>query len=142
MSVSVVDTIPKVLHRNAVARRVIAYIEDNYADGISLADVAQALNYSPSHLTSLVRKETGRPVTAWIIERRLREARERLLATDDPVAAVAEAVGFRDVHYFSRRFARSSGTSPSGWRARFLERRQAVQTCPTCGTCLFNQAAG
>jgi AraC family transcriptional regulator, transcriptional activator of pobA len=133
---------PKALHRSTVVQLAIAYIEKNYAHGISLADVAHALNYSPCHLTSLVRKETGRPVTAWIIERRLREARERLLATDDPVAAVAEAVGFRDVTYFVRRFARSSGTTPSQWRARFLERRQAIPTCPTCGTCLSNEAAG
>jgi AraC-like DNA-binding protein len=131
---------PKALHRNTVAQRVIAYIESNYADGISLADVARALNYSPSHLTSLVRKETGRPVTAWIIERRLREARERLLSTNEPVSAVAEAVGFRDLTYFTRQFARSNGATPTRWRARYVEKREAVTTCPTCGTCRFAEA--
>ena len=134
-------TMPRALERNTTVQRVIAYIENNYADGISLVDVARALNYSSSHLTSLVRKETGRPVTAWIIERRLRAARERLLATTEGVAEVAEAVGFRDAAYFARRFARSNGTTPSRWRARFLQQHEAVQTCPTCGTCRFVDAA-
>jgi AraC family transcriptional regulator, transcriptional activator of pobA len=99
-----------------VVQRVGEFIEENYADGISLSDVARALNYSPSHLTSLVRKCTGRPVTAWIIERRILAARERLLASNEPVASIAEAVGFRDVGYFARRFARANGASPAQWR--------------------------
>jgi len=130
------------LSRNAIVQRVIEFIEDNYADGISLADVARAFNYSPCYLTSLVRKQTGRPVTSWIIERRLLAARERLLATDEPVATVAEAVGFRDTAYFARQFARSNGTTPTRWRTRLLAQREAVQTCPTCGTWRFIEAAG
>jgi AraC family transcriptional activator of pobA len=120
--------------RNTVVQHVFDFIEANYADGISLADVARSLSYTPNHLTSLVRRKTGRPVTAWIIERRLRAAQERLLATDDSVAVVAEAVGFRDVSYFTRRFARANGTTPSQWRASSFVQREAFAACPTCGT--------
>jgi AraC family transcriptional activator of pobA len=128
-----------------VVQRVVDFIEANYADGISLSDVARALNYSPSHLTSLVRKCTGRPVTAWIIERRILAARERLLATNEPVAMVAEAVGFRDVGYFARRFTRANGATPSQWRTRNIPQREespSPLTCPTCGTYRVFAAAG
>jgi|HubBroStandDraft_2_1064218.scaffolds.fasta_scaffold677975_1 AraC family transcriptional regulator, transcriptional activator of pobA len=108
---------------HSVVQRTIDFIEGKYADGISLADVARALNYSPSHLTTIVRRETGRPVMAWIIERRLLAARERLLATDDSVAVVAEAVGFRDVCYFTRCFSRANGATPGRWRMRSAVRR-------------------
>jgi AraC family transcriptional activator of pobA len=129
-------------NRHPIVARVIEFIEANYADGISLADVARAFNYSPSHLTSLVRRETGRPVTAWIIERRMLAARERLVATDEPVATVAEAVGFRDVAYFARRFTRANGTTPARWRTRYLHRPEAHRSCPTCGSHVFLEAAG
>lgn len=129
-------------NRHPIVARVIDFIEAYYADGISLAHVARAFNYSPSHLTSLVRRETGRPVTAWIIERRLLAARERLVSTDEPVATVAEAVGFRDVAYFARRFTRANGTTPARWRTRYLLRPEARRSCPTCGTCLFLEDAG
>jgi AraC family transcriptional regulator, transcriptional activator of pobA len=101
-----------------VVERVVDFIEENYADGISLSDVARALHYSPGHLTTVIRKHLGRPVTALIIERRLLAARERLLTTEEPVAVVGEAVGFRDMRYFVRSFVRAHGTSPSQWRTR------------------------
>jgi AraC family transcriptional activator of pobA len=101
-----------------LVQRVKDYIEQNYANGISLAHVARALHYSPAHLTSVVRKKTGRPITAWIIERRISAARERLLTTDEKVAAVAEAVGFNDTTYFARQFARANGATPARWRRK------------------------
>jgi AraC family transcriptional activator of pobA len=123
-------------------QRVIDFIEANYADGISLADVASALSYSPSHLTSLVRRVTGRPVTAWIIERRMLAARERLAASDESISAVAEAVGFRNVTYFTRRFARANGTTPSQWRSRYTAQRDVCYTCPACGALRQFETAG
>jgi AraC family transcriptional regulator, transcriptional activator of pobA len=138
---SPLETIPRKANRTTVLQRVRAFIDDHYADGISLVDVARALNYAPAHLTSVVRRETGRPVTAWIIERRMAAARERLLATDETVAAVAEAVGFRDVGYFARRFARANGATPSRWRARYFVHHEAFPACPTCGTRRFLEAA-
>ena len=115
-----------------VVERVVNFIEENYADGISLSDVARALHYSPAHLTSVIRKRVGRPVTALIIERRLLAARERLLTTSEPVAVVGEAVGFRDLRYFERRFARAHGTSPSQWRTRAMAQPDICATRPAC----------
>lgn len=126
--------------RTSVVQRVKDFIEEHYADGISLVDVARALNYSPSHLTWVIRKATGRPVTAWIIERRLIAARERLISTDESVAIVGEAVGFRNAAYFARRFARAHGTTPGRWRKRFVVHHDRPVTCPTCGAHRFLEA--
>jgi AraC-like DNA-binding protein len=92
------------------------FIEQRYARPISLADVARAVGRTPAHLTSLVRRETGRTVLAWITERRMAEARRRLLETEDDVADVAEAVGYSDVSYFIRLFRRLHGETPRGFR--------------------------
>lgn len=125
-----------------VVERVKQFIEEHYSDGISLAQVAQALNYSPSYLTYVVRKETGRPITAWIIERRLIAARELLLTTKESVTAVAEAVGFRDGAYFARQFARANGMTPARWRNRYLARRHSFHTCEKCGALHFFEEVG
>lgn len=133
---------PGELNQTAVVSRVRDFIERHYAEGISLAQVAQAMHYSPAHLTYVVRKHTGRPVTAWIIQRRLMAARERLLKTAETVTAVAEAVGFRDAAYFTRQFSRAHGETPTRWRLHYLARPDVRQTCPTCGTDHFFEAAG
>lgn len=95
---------------------VFEVIEQQYAEGISLADVAAAVSLTPGHLTTAVRQETGRTVLEWITERRMIEARRLLVQTDLPVQAVARRVGYADPAYFTRIFRRNHDTTPSAWR--------------------------
>jgi AraC-like DNA-binding protein len=96
---------------------VFAVIDRRHAEPLSLRDVASELGMTPGHLTTVVRRRTGRTVQEWIIERRMAEARKLLAETDLPVAEVAHRVGVADPGYFSRLFGRTHGTSPRKWRA-------------------------
>lgn len=95
---------------------VFAFIEEHFAEPVSLRDVAAAVALTPGHLTTVVGRRTGRTVQAWIGERRLAEARRLLAETDEPVETVGRRVGFRDASYFSRRFRRAHGVTPAAWR--------------------------
>jgi AraC-like DNA-binding protein len=97
---------------------VFTVIDARHAEPLSLRDVARHLGMTPGHLTTVVRRRTGRTVQEWIIERRMAEARGLLAETDLPVAEVARRVGVADPGYFSRLFSRMHGTSPRKWRAR------------------------
>lgn len=100
-----------------IVRGVVDYVEQNFASSISLRDVADALGYSPAHLTHRFSSLTGVPVTAWIIKRRLSAAQELLTETKQDVVAVCEAVGFGDICYFTRQFVRHVGVTPSRFRS-------------------------
>jgi AraC-like DNA-binding protein len=100
-----------------IVRSVVDYVEENFASSISLRDVAQALGYSPAHLTHRFAVLTGTPVTAWIIKRRLSAAQELLAETKQDVVAVCEAVGFGDICYFTRQFVRHVGVTPTQFRS-------------------------
>ncbi|HEX2285899.1 MAG TPA: helix-turn-helix transcriptional regulator, partial [Mycobacterium sp.] len=89
-----------------------------HAEPLSLRDVAREVGMTPGHLTTVVRRRTGRTVQDWIIERRMAESRRLLADTDLPVAEVARRVGISDPGYFSRLFRRTHGTSPRTWRGR------------------------
>lgn len=97
---------------------VFAVIDRRLDEPLSLRDVACELGVTPGHLTTVVRRRTGRTVGDWIIERRMAEARGLLAATDLPVAEVASRVGIADPGYFSRLFSRTHGISPRQWRTR------------------------
>jgi AraC family transcriptional regulator, transcriptional activator of pobA len=97
---------------------VFALIDERHAEPLSLRDVARELGMTPGHLTTVVRRRTGRTVQEWIIERRIAEARRLLAETDLPVAEVARRVGVPDPGYFSRLFRRAHGASPRKWRGR------------------------
>jgi AraC-like DNA-binding protein len=95
---------------------VFAVIDRRHGEALSLRDVARELGVTPGHLTTVVRRRTGRTVQDWIIERRMAEARTLLSDTDLPVAEVARRVGMADPGYFSRLFRRAHGASPRQWR--------------------------
>ncbi len=93
-------------------------IDRRHAEPLSLRDVARELGLTPGHLTTIVRRRTGRTVGEWITERRMAEARTLLAETDLPIAEVAGRVGIGDPGYFSRLFSRAHGVSPRKWRSR------------------------
>jgi AraC-like DNA-binding protein len=95
---------------------VFEVIERRYPEPLSLRDVAAALSLTPGHLTTTVRRKTGRTVQDWITERRLTEARRLLAETDLPVAEVGRRTGFPDPGYFARTFRRQHGVPPRDWR--------------------------
>jgi AraC-like DNA-binding protein len=96
---------------------VFTAIDRHRGEPVSLRDVAGELGMTPGHLTTVVRRRTGRTVGEWIIERRMAEARSLLSDTELPVGEIARRVGMADPGYFSRLFRRTHGSSPREWRA-------------------------
>ncbi len=92
-------------------------IERRYAEPVSLADIAAELALTPGHLTTVVRRRTGRTVQQWLTQRRLQQARLLLSDTDLPVAAISRRVGYPDVSYFIKRFRAEHDLTPARWRA-------------------------
>jgi AraC-like DNA-binding protein len=97
---------------------VFTVIDQRLGEPLSLRDVAGELGMTPGHLTTVVRRRTGRTVQEWIIERRMAEARNLLSDPGLPVAEIARRVGMSDPGYFSRQFRRTHGASPREWRGR------------------------
>jgi AraC-like DNA-binding protein len=113
------DVVGDLRHRGEpVLADVFAVIERRHAEPLSLRDVAGEVGMTPGHLTTIVRRRTGRTVQEWIIERRMAESRRLLADTDLPIQEVARRVGIGDPGYFSRLFRRTHGASPRAWRAR------------------------
>jgi AraC family transcriptional activator of pobA len=95
---------------------VFGFIEERYRERISLKDVARAVSLSRGHLTTVVRRKTGRTVQEWIAERRMAEARRLLVQTDLSVEEVGRRVGYGESGYFVRSFKRAHGATPLDWR--------------------------
>jgi AraC family transcriptional activator of pobA len=104
------------LNDEPLLAEVFGFIEDRYHERVSLRDVARAVSLSRGHLTTVVRRKTGRTVQEWIAERRMVEARRLLVETDLAVEEVGRRVGYGDPGYFVRSFRRAHGATPLGWR--------------------------
>lgn len=94
----------------------LRFIERSCLGPLTLQDVARAVHRSPAHVTTALRKATGRTAVEWIVSGRLAEARRRLLHTDERVDIIAERVGYADATHFIRVFRRAHGSTPAAWR--------------------------
>jgi len=101
-----------------LVRDVLAFVAAHSLKPISLADVAAAVDRTPSHVATAVRDETGLTVGDWLREHRMAEARRRLLETTTSVESIASQVGYSDVTAFVRGFRRAHGMTPRAWRER------------------------
>jgi AraC family transcriptional activator of pobA len=104
------------LNDEPLLAEVFGFIEERYSERVSLRDVARAVSLSRGHLTTVVRRKTGRTVQEWIAERRMAEARRLLVETDLSVEEVGHRVGYGDPGYFVKSFRRTHGATPLGWR--------------------------
>ena len=87
-------------------------------DPLPLSRLAAKCGLSPSHFSALFRRQTGRSPVAYVIDLRVRRARELLTTTREPIAAIGRRLGFADQLYFSRVFHRRTGLSPREYRKR------------------------
>ena len=110
---------------------VFEFIEEHYHEPISLATIAARVGLTPGHLTTVVRRKTGRSVQRWITERRMAEARKLLRETDLTVEAVAAHTGYRQPSFFIKHFRRDHTVTPAAWRHRI---RAATQPTPPTHT--------
>lgn len=101
-----------------ILARFEALIETQYLTHWTVADYAQALSISPTHLSRVTRAAIGRSALRLIEERIIREARRNLVYTNLPVSSIAYALGYEDPAYFSRVFSRATGLSPRDFRTR------------------------
>jgi AraC family transcriptional regulator, transcriptional activator of the genes for pyochelin and ferripyochelin receptors len=100
--------------RLMVARR---YIEDRWAEKITLDTVARACGLNRAKLTRGFRDLFSCSVADAIVEQRLGEAKQMLMVTDLPVSSIGYRCGYLNNASFARAFSRHYGLAPTQYRA-------------------------
>lgn len=84
----------------------------------SVADYANALGITPSHLNAICQQISGKSTLELIHARLVLAAQRQLAYTERNIAGVAHHLGFADPSYFTRFFKRETGVTPSEYRRR------------------------
>ncbi|UUZ96831.1 helix-turn-helix transcriptional regulator [Paenibacillus sp. P25] len=99
-----------------VVQKAAEYLTVYYSKPLNLQRLAGLCHVHPAHLSRQFRKETGRTLTEFQLQRRIAEAKVLLTSADASIGWIAGYVGFDDAAYFTRVFRRSEGMSPSRYR--------------------------
>src|SRR6266404_2846965 len=92
--------------------RAVAYIQDQLDTDLTVSGIAQAVGLSPNHFTKLFKESTGQSPYQYVVEARVRKAKELLTTSKFTISEVAQHVGFADQSHLTRHFKRVFGLPP------------------------------
>lgn len=96
--------------------KVIQYIEENYSQDISNAELASIAGYHPYHLNRLMQSYTQSTTHKYLINYRLKKSQELLINTSFTVSEISELCGFKSAYYFSNVFKENFKITPGEYR--------------------------
>lgn len=92
--------------------QVKAYINENYADNITLESMAALVYMNPYYFSSFFKKHTGENFKQYLTSVRMKHAHKMLIQTDLMVYEIAELVGYNNARQFSDMFKKRYGRLP------------------------------
>ena len=102
------------LRYSPYVRRCMACVERRLHEKITIAGLAQEIGITADYLSAVFKKETGEPLSRYILRRKLEEAK-RLLENGCDSDFVAYTLSFCSESYFIACFKRAFGVTPRAY---------------------------
>lgn len=100
----------------AKMKTVLKYVEEHYAEHITIEDMAAVTYYSKSHFMKFFKSNMGSGFVEYLNDYRLTMAERLLRSSGASVTEIAEQSGFDNLSYFNRLFKRKYGLAPGALR--------------------------
>ena len=116
----IMDAVMERLHAGQgsenIIEDIISYTDRNYAQPLTLEDLAAKFGYNSGYLGRLFTKTTGTGYNYYLNECRITKAKEFLAEGKYKVYEVAQMVGYNDVDYFGKKFRKHAGMTPAEFK--------------------------
>lgn len=111
------DSVPKVKTKSLKKlKTILKYVEEHYAEPITIDDMAAITFYSKSHFMKFFKNHMGTGFIEYLNDYRLTMAARLLVTTAAPVIEAAALTGFDNLSYFNRLFKRKYNQTPGQYR--------------------------
>lgn len=105
--------------REFYSREIISYIEQHYAENITILDMAKRCNLDRSYFGKIFKEVVGQSPQEFLIQYRMNKAAEALTLTDTSIGDIGVSVGYQNLLHFSRAFKNVYGISPREYRQKY-----------------------
>lgn len=109
-------------HKDALIKEVQNWLNINYANSISIDDLAQRFSVSKRTLIRRFNQSLDMPPNAYIQGLRIEGAQKLLEESEMQIDTIMNKVGYEDASSFRRLFKSKTGVTPSEYRSRFSRR--------------------
>lgn len=97
-------------------REIIEYIQFHFDKDINNKKIAAHFHFNESYINRIFKESVGVTLHTFLIDYRMELAKDLLRGQELSVAAVADAVGFRDAVHFNKMFKAKFGVTPGKFR--------------------------
>jgi len=101
-------------------KKAIIYISKNYTHSLTLEEVSRHLSIHPSYFSTLFRKATGINFSVYVMELRIKKAKQLLKESDLSLIDISTCLGFESQQYFTRVFTKLVGMAPKQYRRKLF----------------------
>ena len=101
-------------------RKIIAYVEQNYMNHITLAEISEHIHLCESECTRLFKRHMNTTLFSFLQDYRIERSLE-YLSSEGTISEIAGKVGFSDSNYYSKVFAKVKGCSPREYRKNLIK---------------------
>lgn len=101
------------------------FIELHYGEELTIERMAGVAELSPKYFADLFKKTYGRSPLDHLTQIRMAQAKRLMLRSERRLRDIAHEVGYEDEFYFSRRFKKEHGLSPTAFMKK-RERKMAL----------------
>lgn len=103
---------------NVLFDNILAYVQRNFMQEITINDIANACLCSESTVSHLFKKQTGKTINEFITELRIKQAKNLLKTTDISISEIAVMCGFININYFPTIFKKYTTLTPTQYRTK------------------------
>lgn len=107
----------KALRDGERIKTMLHYIQEHYAEELTLSKIAQSAAVSENECLRCFRSMIGSTPIQYVKQVRIQRAAELLTATDRTVSDIGGACGFQEMSYFAKTFRELKGCTPKKYRA-------------------------
>lgn len=107
-------------------RKSIDYIDENYAENLTLDTISAAVNISKSYLSMIFKQEMGINFISYLTNYRIERAKDLLTNSNLKIYEIAEKVGFGSPYYFSKVFKDITKLSCKEYKSRYGNLKENV----------------
>lgn len=95
---------------------ILKYVENNYANKITISEIADVIGFSESHFMRYFKETMGTSFIEYLKDYRLTMAARLLQSSEDSILNISAEVGFDNLSYFNRSFKARYGMTPRQYR--------------------------
>lgn len=102
-------------------RQIESFLYSRLDQALTIHELSEQTGFSVSTIKRICKRQIGCGVIHYFIILKMKEAKRFIRETDMSFSQISDALGFSDIHYFSKTFKRITGLSPREYAKSVLK---------------------